>query len=398
MKIARKLKDESGQAAIITLLCMTCLLGFVGFAADVGMLFHAKRNMQTAADSAAIAAALEQGYGDMSTAADAAAAQNGVTVGTQGGAVTINTPPLSGAYVRQAGYVEAIVSQSEPTIFMKMFHLNSMTVGARAVATLGNSQGCIYTLNPSGADISMTGNANISVPNCGIVDDSSSNDAMDLTGNVTLTAQSIGIVGKADDTGNISVTPTPVTGIAPDGNPLASLPTLTVPSGCTTNISLVGNQTQTLSPGCYSGISATGNVSLTLNPGLYIINGSFGGFTGNVSITGTGVTLYLLGSSGLTGNVSLNLTAPTSGTYNGILIDQPPSNTSALSLTGNAGSTLEGIIYAPSAAMTLTGNSGSSIYADFVVGSLTLVGNAGFNDYAAIAGNNTPLTAARLVE
>jgi hypothetical protein len=137
---------------------------------------------------------------------------------------------------------------------------------------------------------------------------------------------------------------------------------------------------------------------LTLNPGVYIVNGSFGGFTGNVNITGTGVTLYLLGSTNLTGNVSLDLTAPTSGTYNGILIDQPSSNTQALSLTGNSGSTLEGIIYAPGANVSFTGNSGSTIYTDFVVGSLTLVGNAGFNDYAAIAGNNTPLTAVKLVE
>ena len=117
-------------------------------------------------------------------------------------------------------------------------------------------------------------------------------------------------------------------------------------------------------------------------------------------MTGTGVTLVLLGSTStsLTGNSALNLTAPTSGPYDGILIDQPSSNANALSLTGNSGSTLEGIIYAPSAAVTMTGNSGSNIYADFVVGSLTLTGNAGFNDYAAIAGNNTPLAAAKLVE
>jgi Flp pilus assembly protein TadG len=397
MKFARKLKDESGQAMIVTLLAMTCLLGFVGFAADVGTLLRAKRNMQTAADSAAIAAALEQDYGDMSTAADAAAAQNGVTVGVNGGAVTINTPPLSGAYAGQAGYVEAIASQSEPTFFMKVFGIASQMVAARAVATMGASQGCIYTLGASGADFQMTGNGNISVPACGIVDDSNSNNAMNLTGNVTLTAQSIGIVGQANNTGNIHVTPTPVTGIAPVGDPLAFLPT-PVPSGCT-GISYVGNGTHTISQGCYSSISLVGNENLILNPGTYVIDGSLS-LTGNVSMTGTGVTLVLLGSTStsLTGNSALNLTAPTSGPYDGILIDQPSSNANALSLTGNSGSTLEGIIYAPSAAVTMTGNSGSNICADFVVGSLTLTGNAGFNDYAAIAGNNTPLAAAKLVE
>jgi hypothetical protein len=279
---------------------------------------------------------------------------------------------------------------------MKIFKFASQTVAVRAVATTGVSKGCIYTLDSSGSDISVTGNANLSVPNCGIVDDSSSNCAMDLTGNITLTAQSIGVAGTACDTGNVSVTPNPVTGIAPDGNPLASVPTPTIPPGCTT-LNVTGNNTQTISQGCYNGISLTGNQGLILNSGTYVINGPLN-ITGNASMRGTGVTLDLLGSSNLTGNITLDLTAPTSGTYNGILIYQPSSNANSLSLTGNAGSTLEGIIYAPAAAVTFTGNSSTNIYTDFVVGSLTLTGNAGFNDYAAIAGNNTPLTAVKLVE
>lgn len=406
MKLLRKLKDESGQAMILTLLSMTVLIGFVGFATDVGLLFHAKRNMQIAADSAAIAGAAELGYTDITTAGQDAAAQNGVTNGVNG-VVAINNGPLYGPHAGSAAYVEAIVSQPQHTFFIGPFatlfggtssSLNSMTVTARAVATLGSSQGCVYTLGSSGADIDITGNATISLPNCGILDNSSSNNAMDLTGNVSVTAQSIGIVGNASDTGNITVSPTPVTGINPVGNPLASLPSPTVPPSCTGSFSETGNWTGTISSGCYTSFNATGNVNVTLNPGVYIIDGTFGGFTGNVTVTGTGVTFYLLGSSNLTGNVAMNLSAPTSGTYNGILFYQPSSNTNAFSLTGNAGSTLKGIVYAPSANVTFTGNSGSNVYTDFVVGSLTLTGNAGFNDYAAIAGNNTPLTSPRLVE
>lgn len=390
------LKDESGQAMLLTLLCMTCLLGFVGFAADVGVMLNAKRQMQTAADSAAIAAALEQNYSDMKTSANAAAAMNGVTVGVSGGAVTINTPPLSGAYVAQKGYVEAIVSKSQPTFFMKMFNFASMTVSARAVATLSTTDSCVWTLGTSGADFQITGNSNISVPNCKILDDSSSSNAFTLTGNVNVTANSIGIVGKTNNTGNISLNPTPVTGIQPAGDPLASVPTPTA-SGCVKDPNLTGNTTKTISPGCYKGLTVTGNAALTLQPGTYVIKGTLT-MTGNVSMTGTGVTLGLLGSTSLTGNVALNLTAPTSGAYNGILIDQPSSNTNALSITGNAGSTLEGVVYAPGANVTFTGNSGSNVYADWVVKSLTLTGNSGFNDYASVAGSNTPFSTATLVE
>src|ERR1035437_182689 len=133
MKFVRKIKDESGQAMILTLLCMTCLLGFVGFAVDIGTLLRAKRNLQIAADSAAIAGAAELNYGNMTAAAQAAAAQNGVTIGTNGGTVTVNTPPTYGAYAgKTGGYVEAIVSQNQPTFFMKMFKIASQKVTARA--------------------------------------------------------------------------------------------------------------------------------------------------------------------------------------------------------------------------------------------------------------------------
>lgn len=219
---------------------------------------------------------------------------------------------------------------------------------------------------------------------------------MDLTGNIHLNASSIGVSGGVSETGNVHVNPTPVTGIAPAADPLAFLPTPAVPSTCTPNPNYTGNRTVTLNPGCYDGLSATGNITLTLNPGMYVINGNFSE-TGNVSISGTGVTFDLLGSTSLTGNGTLNLSAPTSGTYNGVLFYQPSTNSSTMSLTGNSGSNIQGIVYAPSAAVTLTGNSGSQLYTDFVVSTLTLTGNPSFQDYAVMNGSSV-LTSPRLVE
>ena len=46
------LRNEDGQALVITLLSLTILLGFVGLATDVGTLFYTKRQLQIAADSA----------------------------------------------------------------------------------------------------------------------------------------------------------------------------------------------------------------------------------------------------------------------------------------------------------------------------------------------------------
>ena len=69
----KRLGNDVGQVSILTVLCLTCLLGFVAFAVDVGILLRAKQVAQTAADSAVMAAVAEFNYGDMTVAARAVA-------------------------------------------------------------------------------------------------------------------------------------------------------------------------------------------------------------------------------------------------------------------------------------------------------------------------------------
>src|ERR1035437_9302695 len=127
------LQDERGQTIILAALCFTMLLGFVALAVDVGLMFRAKRVMQTAADSGAIAGAEELNYADVTAAAQADAARNGVTNGSDGATVAVNNPQLQGPHTGSAGYVEVIVSQSQATYFMNVFSRGSMTVSGRAV-------------------------------------------------------------------------------------------------------------------------------------------------------------------------------------------------------------------------------------------------------------------------
>ncbi len=97
-EVRRILGDENGQTLVFVALSMTLLLGFLGFATDVGTLFYAKRQIQTAADAAAIAGAAELNYGNMLTAARDAATQNRVTNGSGGSVVTATNPPVYGIY------------------------------------------------------------------------------------------------------------------------------------------------------------------------------------------------------------------------------------------------------------------------------------------------------------
>jgi hypothetical protein len=374
----KKLKDESGQSLVITALCMTCLLGFVALAADMGVMMRGKRLVQTAADSAAVAGALELNYnpGGVTSAALAAAGQNGYTaassgVTTSGGTtVTVNTPPASGPHsgAGNTNYVEVIVSQVQPTIFMGIFGRSSQTVLARAVAKNGgSSNGCVYILNPTaGNTMDMQGNFDLNAPNCGIIIDSTASNALDFTGKAgTITAGYLGVVGGVS--GSSSGTQ-PVSPVVAQSDPLAyliaSMPDPTVnPLKATCTTPPGGTLTGTVSPGggvvCYNGTVTISNA--TLNAGTYV-------FTGDVildgNVTTNGATLDL-NSGGLSENsgtvLSLLAPAPTSGsTFQGIAIMAPPTNASQLAFSkGDATGTIEGIIYAPGAFMTLQDHGGS---------------------------------------
>jgi Flp pilus assembly protein TadG len=393
----KRLRDESGQALIITALCMTCLFGFAALATDVGIILREKRMAQTAADGAAVAGASELAFGaaQVSSVAKAASALNGYSDGVNGVTVVVHGPatgPAYGPHANDKSYVEVIVSKVQPTIFMSFFGVFNMTPTARAVATYGVTNGCIVTLGTTGTDISVIGNANITVKTCGIADNSTDPKALYLQGSATLTANSIGIAGGYQTTGNVSLTPaTPVTGVVPTSDPLA--PKMGTPPATTPCSNVPANATS-LAPGCWNGISVGNNNTLTLSSGQYVINGPLS-LSGTATLKGTGVELVLYGTTSMGGNTTLNLTAPDPG--DGVLIWQPASNSNPLSLIGNPGSNLTGIVYAPAADVSVQGNAGAIIAVDFVVKTLSLVGNATLTSYASVNPDSI-LKTVRLVE
>jgi Putative Flp pilus-assembly TadE/G-like len=428
-RFAILLANESGQSLIIAALCTTCLFGFVALAADVGIMLREKRLLQIAADSAAIGGASDFSYGNATTAAQAAAAQNGFTNGSGGATVTVNSPPLYGAYAGHAGYVEVIASQNQPTIFMGFFGRSAMAVTARAVATTAPSSACIYTLGSS-QGISASGGAALTDTSCGVIVDSSSNSGINVSGGATITVNSIGVVASGDNvSGGARVTPAPVFNIIPVSDPLLylqpSAPSYNVASlSCAAAINVSGSRTQTVAasgtPACYNGISVSGGSTLNItNPGVIVINGNIdmsGGSTvnfgaglyyitgifsasGGNTASGTGVTFYAAsgGSFNLSGGVNLTLAAPTSGTDNGILFWQAQGNAQTLTMSGGSTSSLQGVIYAPSAPLAMSGGSSSNLYVDLVVSSLSLSGGANLQSYAAVNANS-PLRLVKLVE
>jgi hypothetical protein len=420
----RRLQDERGQALIMAALCMPLMLGFLGFALDVGLLSVEKRKVQAAADSAAIAAAAELNYGDYLTAAQTAAALNGFTNGVNGATVSVNpsgssTPsPLYGAYAGQSGYVEVIVKQSTPTAFMSIFNISSVNVSARAVGGLGGAGNCIYALSPIGVTILLNNNAQLSAPDCGVVDDSMTSPAISVTGSASITASSVESVGGvyADNSGS-KISPTASTGIAAVSDPLASLspPSYSLLS-CTLDpltYHLNGGSTYSVGPGstysttqngntvCYTSLTLGVNGdTVTLNPGIYVITGPLTFASGTV-LGGAGVTFYLvgLGSVNIGNGANLNFSAPTSGTYDGILFYQDRTDILPAVVEGGSSSTLQGILYFPSAALLIGNGSTSTVSTPIIASSIAMVGGSKVidQDYSAI-NSSSPLATPKLVE
>ncbi len=405
--------SASGQVMVLICVALIALMGMIAVVADFSFMQHQRNMMQTAADSAAMAGAAELNYGDLITAGKADAATSGYTDGQSGVTVAINNPPSTGPNASNSAYVEAIVTKPEPTYFLRVLGVSSMTVSARAVAYEGNGPNCIYVLDPSASGaLSTNGNVNVQ-SSCGLMVDSSSSSGLTAKGNVTISAPMIGVVGNYSETGNVTLTPTPKTGVIAATDPLAYVQAPAVGSCAHTNFSLNGNTGSSGSPyqlyaGTYcGGISVRGNAWLNFNTGTYVLAGGGMNINANAVMTGTGITFYNttgLGGYGaitLNGNSQANFSAPTSGPLAGILFFQDrsiPSTAAGSTISGNSSSTFDGALYFPTTSLTFNGNSSANGYSIVVADELVVSGNSSVGSNYSSLPNGSPIKSTILAE
>ena len=390
-----KHRSQTGAVAVLVALLLPVLMGLMALAIDMGLALLRRNQMQVAADSAALSAANARQHGlDISTAtlqAQTATTANGFKDAQANTSVRVAIPPGgSASFASDTSYARVTITQPSSTLLAWVFGAVNVTTSATAVAgPTSSTQPCLLTLGASGSGaLSVNGNATVTTNTCGIFVNSNSPSALQVTGNITLTATPIQVVGGYTENGNVTISPV-TTGAAVSKDPFANLP-LPAFSGCTfTNYAKSGNGNVVLTPGTYcGGISITGNHGVTLSPGVYVLYGGGLNLSGNISpIAGTGITFYNSGNSStypysslsLSGNLTLNLSAPTTGNYAGMLFMQDPLNTKGASIVGNSGAILAGNLYFPNSTLTMTGNSGTSIPTGSVVAQkVSISGNTMF--------------------
>jgi Flp pilus assembly protein TadG len=387
--------DESGQVLVLVALSLTLLMGAMALAIDVGFVRFQQRQLQTAADAAAIAAGLELGNcnntvcANMQTAAATALKEDGITTTTitptanqctvsttSGLAMIINVAPcVLGASDPNNGnthMAEVVLTEPQKTFFGAIIGVRTWNLVARAEAgdsyINANTSGgnCLYT---NGLAFNSS-DGTFALNSCGIYD----NGNLQTDNGDSVTASTFLYYGtwspnncNSSCTWNIGGSNTPPAHTtSPQSNPLASLTPPSQPATSTTNTQ-TPNSGATLQPGYYpNGFNLNSNVSVTLNAGLYYMGGSINVDSG-ATLTGTGAELYFVnGSLQPNSGSTLQLTAPTTtsptaGTTANMLVWEASSNGSGMTIDTGSSSYFNGIIYLPTQTLTLNSGSGVTI-------------------------------------
>jgi Putative Flp pilus-assembly TadE/G-like len=125
-------RDSRGQAAVMTILFLTVLIGASAMSLDVGSWYHAKRQLQAEADAAALAGA--QALPDSPDDAKAYA----IEYSNKNGGNLLPSQITISSDITPNDTIKVQMRAPAPGFFSKLFGIGSVTVGAGAAARSDN--------------------------------------------------------------------------------------------------------------------------------------------------------------------------------------------------------------------------------------------------------------------
>jgi Flp pilus assembly protein TadG len=417
------LRSRRGSAAFATVIALVPLIGVVAIGAEAGSWYVTRQHAQNAADAAAISGALRLActiagatcdtesvdyrgkefaaqnafcnYGD-TTAYPGTQCATSLSTGTSQAvqidigdynAGTFTTPPAG-----NGNAVRATVSQQQPAYLAAVLGLTTVNIPAQAIAQVQQPKDlCELGLGPDLGALKIGGNVQLTGNGCGLMSDTS----VQFASAPSFSGSGWGVYGVSGCTPvsqcSIGV---PYNYFMPYAyNPLSKLDsesfntkTGPVTKPCAGNVT--NGQTCSLSPnstgGVYSDLKVNAGGTVNFAAGTYFFYNASITFGGTVS--GTNVTLVLLGNSSLTVNsgATVNLSAPTTNTFssdlNGVLIDDQAPNKSNNAVKINGGSTvaLGGAMYFPNVDVTWNGTTANTntTCSEVIAKTITMTGSA----------------------
>lgn len=437
-------RDRRGNAILIAAGALPLIIGSAGLATDTIQWTLWKRQLQRAADSAALAGVYQRTTANTQSAVETAVCNDlaknqrtgiqltGTYVTCADGTTRRGPVMLLADSGVQKLPVHVNLSISRPLAFSGLFLTSPpvITASSTAATVPAHDQYCVISLETSATKTGITGTGNSAVEmDCGMITNSPATNSAAANGSSRMIASVIASVGGIQQSNNwqvgkydpyISAMTDPYAGVNPptdqkcarQGNRAVALDEntdlSTVTDGTTTGFSNGVN--------CFSSLSVGSNRSLTLPAGVYYINGGDVNIQG--TITGTDVTIILTNSdttatSPTIGNFKMNagavanLSAPATGPYAGIAVyqDRRAQDTNGANspntVNGNSASVITGALYFPKQQLGYNGTGTlTAICTRFVTRRIVFSGNnTTSNKFArdCTGGGNPPYEGGRLV-
>lgn len=368
MRALSRLKDlissERGNVLVVGAAVMPLLLASAAFAVDTIQLTVWKRQLQRAADSGAIAGAYAMAQNvHIGDAVEEDLAANSFPPLTEDEVVT----PGERLGFKRTVRVQLRAAQRLP--FMSIFtnRAANLTADATAAVDTGGTY-CMIALDDddSKPGIKVSGNSVVDLK-CGMKTNARGSNTIDANGSKTkIIAEPVASAGGLEP-GNFPAGTTLQPNSQPQKDPLAWLPNPTVPEGCNPGVLTVeGDVELNATEICYAGYNIKGKLTLTGTNVVMTANG--GDISVQGQLVGASVTVVMTSPSGAAGSVKvtsadaeLDLAAPTSGPYEGLLFYRDRrAGYADIKITGNSSLKLSGALYFPTADLSVSGNSDSS--------------------------------------
>lgn len=367
---ARFHQDQEGQHLVMLALLMPLLVACLALTVDVGNVYAHHRMAQNAADSAALAGITVLVSKGQSAAQDVAAyyaRENGYNNDRSTNAVQL-TFSSNCLHVTITDYVSPILAQ---VVWRGVFTVGA---GAKACSSTGSGSASVIVLDPTASKaLELSGGSTLTVPKGTVHVNSNALQAVNVSGGGKIvTSTPTTIVGGYAGT---AISPSPILGAPVQPDPLAELAAPST-SSCGFQSEVKISNPATIGPGCYMGGLTISSTSVTFLPGIYLIGGKGLVFSGSSVGTGSGVMFYVsAGKVDISGGTVLNISPPTSGLYEGMLLFHGRSNSQPLKVSGGSAiGGMQGIVYAANAHMELSG--GTTTQTNFAVRTLLLSGSA----------------------
>lgn len=363
---------QRGGISVLLLILLPALLFVVGVAIDATWLLRGQRERQARADSASTAAAYQLFRNQPNTAERAAwadAAGHGL-VQDSSTQIEVLVPPDQGLFAGRPWHVQVRIRAPHAGFFLDRLGVADPLL--RATATSGwvlRHRLCVLALSDAAPQaVLLAAKARVNANGCGLAVNASASDALTLLRDAQLQAEQIGVVGGVSLGRDASVTPTPLTQQAPWPDPLGDL--AEPANGPCLAVRLRIDDTRTLAPGTYcDGITIKRHAVVTFQPGLYVLLGGGLSVENGAVVAGNDVTFFNTASAvpsyrhgvvDVASNAQVQLSAPSTGPWNGLLLVETRSvplgqYTHRIGISDS--SRWSGTLYAPRSGLALSGPS-----------------------------------------